>query len=112
MYNRASADPRGRPWSERKKWVWWDEAQKKWVGLDVPDFAVTKAPLARANPDAIGLDGLAGTDPFIMKTDGRGWLFVPSGLVDGPLPTHYEPAESPVRNPLYKQLASPVYKYW
>src|SRR6266481_4779156 len=112
MYNRASADPNGRPWSERKKWVWWDEAQKKWVGLDVPDFAATKPPSAKARPDAIGLDALAGTDPFIMKTDGRGWLFVPTGLVDGPLPAHYEPAESPVKNPLYKQQSSPVYKYW
>jgi formate dehydrogenase major subunit len=32
--------------------------------------------------------------------------------VDGPLPTHYEPAESPVQNPLYKQQSSPVLKYW
>jgi formate dehydrogenase major subunit len=24
LYNRASADPEGRPWSERKKLVWWD----------------------------------------------------------------------------------------
>jgi formate dehydrogenase major subunit len=112
MYNRASADPSGRPWSERKKWVWWDAAQNKWVGLDVPDFAATKPPTARAKPDAVGLDGLSGTDPFIMKTDGRGWLFVPSGLVDGPLPAHYEPAESPVRNAFYKQQTSPVYKYW
>jgi formate dehydrogenase major subunit len=34
-------------------------------------------------------------------------------LVDGPIPTHYEPAESPVHNPLYpKQDTSPVLKYW
>ena len=101
MYNRASADPRGRPWSERKKWVWWDG--KRWTGYDVPDFAVTKAPTAPGRPDAIGLDRLAGDQPFIMKPDGVAWLYVPSGLVDGPLPTHYEPAESPVRNPLYPQ---------
>ena len=112
MYNRASADPQGRPWSERKKWVWWDEAQKKWVGYDVPDFATTKAPSTPAKPGAVGLDALSGADPFIMKPDGKGWLFVPTGLVDGPLPTHYEPAESPVQNPLYKQQASPVLKYW
>jgi formate dehydrogenase major subunit len=110
MYNRASADPQGRPWSERKKWVWWDG--QKWGGLDVPDFQANKAPTARANPTGIGLDALSGTDPFIMKSDGRGWLFVPSGLVDGPLPVHYEPAESPVKNPLYTQQSSPVYKYW
>jgi formate dehydrogenase major subunit len=112
MYNRASADPQGRPWSERKKWVWWDAAAKKWVGLDVPDFAATKAPDAKADPKGIGLDGLSGTDPFIMKNDGLGWLYVPTGLVDGPLPAHYEPVESPVRNSLYKQQSSPVYKYW
>ena len=47
-----------------------------------------------------------------MKPDGRGWLFVPTGLVDGPLPTHYEPVESPVNNELYEQQTSPVLKYW
>ena len=31
-----------------------------------------------------------------------------SGLVDGPLPTHYEPHESPFDNPLYAQQANPV----
>jgi formate dehydrogenase major subunit len=39
--------------------------------------------------------------PFIMKPDGKAWLFAPSGLVDGPLPTHYEPWEGPTDNPLY-----------
>jgi formate dehydrogenase major subunit len=112
MYNRASADPRGRPWSERKKYVWWDADRKQWVGHDVPDFAATKPPGARANPQGIGLDAHGGADPFIMMQDGVGWLYVPSGLVDGPLPTHYEPAESPVRNALYRQQASPVLKYW
>ena len=34
LYNRASADPDGRPWSERKKLVWWDEESRRWVGLD------------------------------------------------------------------------------
>jgi formate dehydrogenase major subunit len=112
LYNRASADREGRPWSERKKWVWWDAAQAKWVGYDVPDCTATKPPTAPAKPGATGMDALSGGDPFIMKGDGRGWLFVPSGLVDGPLPTHYEPAESPVKNPLYAQQASPVLKYW
>jgi formate dehydrogenase major subunit len=82
------------------------------VGYDVPDFAPTKAPDAKAKPGGTGLDALDGTEPFIMKGDGRGWLYVPAGLVDGPLPTHYEPAESPVKNPLYKQQSSPVYKTW
>ena len=90
MYNRASADPEGRPWSERKKWVWWDG--QKWTGYDTPDFPATKPPDAPADPSAIGLDAHSGRSPFIMKPDGVGWLFNPSGLVDGPLPTHYEPA--------------------
>src|ERR1700722_13359693 len=110
LYNRASADPSGKPWSERKKWIWWDGA--KWTGYDVPDFTVTKPPTAKAVPGGIGLDAHSGTDPFIMKADGVAWLYVPGGLLDGPLPTHYEPAESPVHNPLYEQQASPVLKYW
>src|SRR5207237_684366 len=67
---------------------------------------------AQPKPDGIGLDALSGTQPFIMRADGKGWLFVPAGLVDGPLPTHYEPHESPVQNPLYKQQTSPVHKVW
>src|SRR2546429_6852882 len=110
LYNRASADVQGKPWSERKKWIWWDGT--KWTGYDVPDFAPNKAPGSKAAPDAIGLDALSGSEPFIMKPDGVGWLYVPSGLVDGPLPAHYEPAESPVANPLYRQQSSPVLKYW
>src|SRR5205085_3124154 len=78
-----------------------------------PDFAVAKAPDAQAKPDGIGLDALSGTDPFIMKADGKGWLYAPSGLVDGPFPTHYEPYESPVPNVLYpNQQSSPVLKFW
>jgi formate dehydrogenase major subunit len=112
LYNRASADVEGRPWSERKKWVWWDSVQKKWTGLDTPDFALTKAPDAPGDPHAVGLDALSGSQPFIMKPDGVGWLFTPTGLLDGPIPTHYEPVESPVRNPLYGRQTSPVLKYW
>ena len=38
----------GKPWSERKKYIWWDAEQKKWTGLDVPDFEPTKDPAYRA----------------------------------------------------------------
>jgi formate dehydrogenase major subunit len=34
-------------------------------------------------------------------------LFAPAGVVDGPLPTHYEPQDSPVDNPLYGQQRNP-----
>jgi len=108
LYNRASADPDGKPWSERKAYVWWDEAAGTWTGHDVPDFQLTKAPSYRPPEGATGPDALAGDDPFIMQADGKGWLFAPSGLLDGPLPTHYEPAESPVRNALYTQQANPT----
>jgi formate dehydrogenase major subunit len=112
LYNRASARPDGAPWSDRKKWVWWDAGIGQWVGYDTPDFTITKAPNAPADPNGTGLDAHAGWQPFIMKADGVGWLFAPTGYVDGPLPTHYEPAEAPVRNPLYLQQVNPVMKYW
>ncbi len=112
LYNRASADPNGQPWSDRKKYVWWDDAQKKWTGADVPDFAATKAPSTPAKPDGTGLDAHSGSDPFIMQTDGRAWLYAPAQLRDGPFPTHYEPAESPLQNPMYKQQTNPATKYF
>jgi formate dehydrogenase major subunit len=106
LYNRASADPQGRPWSERKKYIWWDEAEGKWTGYDVPDFPVDKRPDYRAPDDARGMDAISGDEPFMMMGDGRAWLFTPSGLLDGPMPTHYEPIESPVPNLLYPALSS------
>jgi formate dehydrogenase major subunit len=108
LYNRASADPEGKPWSERKKLVWWDAEQRKWTGNDTPDFDEEKPPDYRPKDDAKGPDAIAGNHPFIMQADGRGWLYVPQGLEDGPLPTHYEPHESPFGNPLYKQRANPA----
>jgi formate dehydrogenase major subunit len=108
LYNRASADPRGRPWSARKALVWWDPEGAEWTGHDVPDFERDKPPSYQPPADAWGPQALRGDDPFIMQADGKGWLFAPRGLVDGPLPTHYEPHESPVRNPLYTQQGSPV----
>ncbi|CCF83407.1 Formate dehydrogenase, alpha subunit [Nitrolancea hollandica Lb] len=101
LYNRASADPQGNPWSERKKWIWWDAERGEWTGYDVPDFPKRKPPSYQPPPDATGIDAHAGDKPFIMMADGRGWLFAASGLRDGPLPTHYEPWETPVGNLLY-----------
>jgi formate dehydrogenase major subunit len=120
MYNRASADPSGKPWSERKKYMRWDpqsgpQHTGAWVGPDKPDFAIDKSP--DYEPDfsrgpLVGMDAQDGKSPFMMSADGKAWLFVPSGLKDGPLPTHYEPVESPVRNQLYRQQDNPVAKKW
>lgn len=101
LYNRASADPEGRPWSERKKLVWWDEAKHEWQGLDTPDFTLSKPPDYAPPKGAHGDDALGGDKPFIMHPDGFGWIWVASGLKDGPLPAHYEPLESPVKNLAY-----------
>jgi formate dehydrogenase major subunit len=112
MYNRASADPGGRPWSDRKKYVWWDPDQGKWVGEDVADFIDDRPPSYRPHEDAEGLDTISGIDPFIRQADGKGWLYSPSGLLDGPLPTHYEPQESVIENPLYGQQCNPARLEW
>jgi len=98
IYNRCSADAQGKPWAEDKALIWWDG--ERWTGYDVPDFAATKA------PDAPG-----GGDPFVMKTDGKGWLF--GALNEGPFPEHYEPLESPLdEHPFSGQLHNPVIKVW
>jgi formate dehydrogenase major subunit len=137
MYNRAAADPQGNPWPKEarlarrygngaKGYIYWDPqargpdpndpakiATGRWVGLDVPDFPVTKPPDFQAKPDGLGLDFHDGASPFMMKGDGKGWLFAPSGLVDGPLPAHYEPYESPVPNFVYPaQSSNPTAKTW
>ncbi|HMJ63561.1 MAG TPA: molybdopterin dinucleotide binding domain-containing protein, partial [Bryobacteraceae bacterium] len=112
LYNRASADPAGKPWSEAKRLVWWDEEKKTWTGDDTPDFIAQLAPSHRAPEGARGKDAISGDDPFLLKSDGKGWLFAPTGLKDGPLPTHYEPVESIVQNPLYGQQANPKRIEW
>lgn len=111
LYNRASADPQGKPWSESKKYVWWDEDRKQWTGYDEPDF-VHKPPSYRPAKDARGTDTISGIDPFVMQSDGKGWLYVPSGLQDAPLPVHFEPQESVMRNPMHGQQCNPTRMEW
>lgn len=99
IYNRCSADPNGQPWAEDKADIWWDESQGKWAGYDVPDFGGTKPPYA---PD--------GQDAYIMRPEGVGCIY--SAVGDGPLPEHYEPWESPTKNPLSSVQLNPVTKIW
>jgi formate dehydrogenase major subunit len=114
LYNRASADPDGNPWSERKRYVWWDAGKEEWVGADRPDFTPSKRPdyVPDWSKRPRGMDAIDGRSPFIMIADGKASLYVPAGLTDGPLPAHYEPVESPVRNPLYGRQDNPVAKKW
>jgi formate dehydrogenase major subunit len=97
MYNRASCDLNGKPWDAERRQVWWNEAQQKWVGNDVPDFKVDSKP-----SDHMG--------PFIMNPEGVGRIFGPlAAFADGPFPEHYEPVESPIVNPLHpNQSNNPV----
>lgn len=88
LYNRCSSDLNGKPWSERKKLVWWDEASQSWVGFDHPQFDASAAPSEQANA-------------FGVHTDGRAWLFVPYGIKEGPFPVYYETSESPYKNLLW-----------
>jgi len=99
MYNRASCDVNGKPWDADRRQVWWNDAQKRWVGNDVPDFKADSQP-----KDHMG--------PFIMNPEGVGRLFVPlAGMADGPFPEHYEPFESPIANPLHPERSNnPVVK--
>jgi formate dehydrogenase major subunit len=94
LYNRASADLQGKPWDPTRVGIQWNGS--KWVG-DVPDYPPTLSP---SDPNAYL--------PFIMNGEGVGRLFSNS-MVDGPLPEHYEPVESPITNPLHPTVsASPV----
>jgi formate dehydrogenase major subunit len=110
IYNRASARPDGRPWSERKKLVWWDS--EKWTGIDVAGFVQGKSPDYEPEVGAEGLDAIPGDAPFVLHEDGLGWIYVPKGLKDGPFPTHYEPLESPVSNELYSRATNPAEQWF
>ena len=96
VYNRASCDLEGKPWNPDAPVIWFDEEQQRWVGNDVADI-----------PGAWDFE-YATANPFIMNPEGVGKLFSigyqgVGGLRDGPFPTHYEPADSPVDNLLYPQ---------
>ena len=98
MYNRASADLAGNPWDATRPAIKWDSVQAKWVG-DVPDYPATMKPYTQ-DP--------AAWLPFIMTGEGVGRLYSTS-MVDGPFPEHYEPMESPIKNPLHPtQSEDPV----
>jgi len=89
LYNRASCDPQGKPWSERKKLIEWNGS--KWVGFDIPDYGPTVAPDKNVGP-------------FIMNPEGVARLWTRGLMRDGPFPAHYEPFESPQLNILSPKI--------
>ncbi len=100
IYNRASADPSGKPWNENKILVKWDGT--KWLRNDVPDFGF----------QVVDADGVATPTPpnstaFIMVPEGAGRFFTP-GMADGPFPEHYEPFEAPVENQMSSTQINPA----
>lgn len=110
LYNRASADLKGKPWSADKKVIEWNGEDWRPDSFDIPDFAPTKAPGTPAEPGAPGLAGHSGDEPFIMTPHGRGQLF--AGMNDGPFPEHYEPYESPVPNAFSSVDLNPAVVIW
>jgi len=89
MYNRASADPQGKPFDPKRPLIQWDENRGLWTGADVPDYKVDESPA----------DGMG---PFIMNPEGVARFFARQNMAEGPFPVHYEPFETPLGyNPLF-----------
>jgi anaerobic selenocysteine-containing dehydrogenase len=89
LYNRAACDTDGMPFDPERFVIRWDKTKKGWEG-DVPDGGWP--------PNS--------KHAFIMRRGGRARIFGLS-MVDGPLPEHYEPWESPIKNPLQDQDVDP-----
>ncbi|SHM29176.1 formate dehydrogenase (quinone-dependent) catalytic subunit [Duganella sacchari] len=87
LYNRASCDPKGKPWDPTRKLIAWNGTA--WGGVDVPDYKVDEPPEN-------------GMGPFIMLAEGVARFFARDAMAEGPFPEHYEPFESPIgHNPLH-----------
>ena len=93
LYNRASVDKTGNPFDPKRPVITWNATEKKWEG-DVPDGG------------APPVDDEKGAYPFIMVPEGVGRLYALT-MKDGPFPEHYEPVESPMKNPLSKVQNNP-----
>lgn len=97
LYNRCSTDPDGQPWNPELMLFKWDGT--KWSKNDVPDFNAKVPPAETADK------------AFIMLPKGQARLFA-AGVKDGPMPEHYEPVESPVKNRMSGQQYNPGAVLW
>ena len=93
LYNRASADPEGRPWDPKRTLVEWKGDH--WLQNDVGDFVTAKGPDDKA---------------FFMTWEQNARLFS-YGMADGPLPEHFEPHEAPVKNLLNGAGGNPCIRF-
>ena len=108
LYNRASADPDGKPWSDRKALVWWDEQAGKWTGHDVAGF--------RPGPGAVLPAGRGRHRrrrdlrhrPVHPASRRQGLAVRPRGPGGRPVARALRTAGVPVPNPLYGQQRNPV----
>ncbi len=99
IYNRASCDLSGKPWTPNKKIIEWHEDTQTWDRYDVPDFVwgSDDAPVAPNNK------------AFMMTWEQNARL-ESYGVNDGPLPEHYEPFESPTENIMNGAQNNPLMK--
>ncbi len=93
IYNRCSCTPEGVPWDANRASIWW--SGEEWTGNDVQDFGKNTDP-----------NGPGGRNAFIMRPEEVGCMY--SKCNEGPLPEHYEPWESPVKNLLNSQDLNPA----
>ena len=108
----STTAPRPTPTARRgpsaRSYVWWDEDEQKWTGARRPGLRRRQAARLRpARRRGRPRTRLAATTRSSCRPTAAAGCSRPQGLVDGPLPTHYEPHESPFRNPLYDAATEP-----
>ena len=105
--------PGGQPWSERKRLISWDPAQGN-GSAPTRRFRGDEAPRLPAGLEqAAHRHGGARRRLPVHHDRRRQDLAVHAiGAQGRAVPTHYEPVESPVQNPLYRQQSNPVAKIW
>lgn len=126
LWNRGSVDHTGKPRDKDRALVWWNGTSwegndnlhiaAKDKGPDTPEGgkvfstgegkgALFRAVYKKTQDSAPSIKLKDGYDPNVFKVAP---IASEGGIGDGPMPTHYEPYESPVDNPLYSQQSNPT----